>query len=64
LEKQGITGKNITATAIPWAVVKTYQEQIKANPKDIFTIMKEEKLLLCWTLGDIGIQPIRNGGVI
>ncbi len=39
LEKQGITGKNITATAIPWAVVKTYQEQIKANPKDIFTII-------------------------
>lgn len=39
LEKQGITGENVTMTAFPQAIIRTYQEKLKANPKDIPTII-------------------------
>lgn len=58
LEKQGITGKNITATAIPWAVVKTYQEQIKANPKDIFTIISAFQAFALFYPSAVLLSPI------
>lgn len=45
-----------------------YYEDGDFVPRYRFTaltqIFTSQKLLLCWTLGDIGIQPIRNGGVI